>query len=253
MSNFENRVVHCATLVNRASQPPGDITILMEHPMKFLSITATAMTALLSTGALAEDKRGADAHQHGHGALYLALEGETLAIEMETPGADILGFEHAAKAAEDKATVEKARKILNDPATLFGLSGAAGCTLTDADIEIGADEEHADDHSGEDHRGDDHDKHADDEHGHDEHSDEDHDKHADDDHGHDDHADEETSHSEVHAQYTLTCGAPSKITGLDLTEFFAAFPNAEELDAAILTDDGQASGEITADSPKLTF
>ena len=211
--------------------------------MKFLPITATAMTAFLSTGALAEDKRGADAHQHGHGALYVALEGETLAIELETPGADILGFEHAAKAAEDKATVEKARKILSNPATLFGLPGAAGCTVTDAEIEIGADEEHADNHG--------------DDHGHDEHSDEDHDKHADDEHGHDehhdDHADEETSHSEVHVQYTLTCGAPSKITGLDLTEFFAAFPNAEELDAAILTDDGQASGEITADSPKLTF
>ena len=201
--------------------------------MKSSLITASALTAFFCAGALAEEKREADAHQHGHGALNVALEGETLSIEMETPGADILGFEHMAKATEDKATVEKARKTLADPVSLFGLSAAAGCSVTDAEIEIGADgDEHHDDE-----------EHAEkDEHDHeDEHE-----------HG-DDHADEEESHSEVHAHYMLTCTAPAEIAGLDLTAFFEAFPNAEELDAAILTEDGQASGEITPASPMLTF
>ena len=201
--------------------------------MKSSLITASALTAFFCAGALAEEKREADAHQHGHGALNVALEGETLSIEMETPGADILGFEHMAKATEDKAKVEKARKTLADPVSLFGLSAAAGCSVTDAEIEIGADgDEHHDDE-----------EHAEkDEHDHeDEHE-----------HG-DDHADEEESHSEVHAHYMLTCTAPAEIAGLDLTAFFEAFPNAEELDAAILTENGQASGEITPASPTLTF
>lgn len=191
--------------------------------MKFPTITAPALAALLATGALAEDKREADAHQHGHGVLNVALEGETLSIEMETPGADILGFEHKAEAEDDKAAVQKARKTLNDPVALFGLPNAAGCSVTAAEIKIGADEEE-------------HDEHHDDEK-------EDHEE---------DHAEEE-GHSEVHAHYTLTCTAPSKITGLDLSDFFAAFPNAEELDAALLTDNGQAGGEITPASSTLTF
>ena len=229
----------------------GESANCMEHAMKSYLTATSVFTVFLCTGVLAEDKRNADAHQHGHGVLNVALEGDTLSIEMETPGADILGFEHTAEAAEDKATVEKARETLSDPVALFGLPGSAGCTQTEIEIEIGADEtDHAD------HDDDHHDEHADDKHDehddhHDEHADDDHDKHADDDH--DDHADEETSHSEVHAHYTLTCSAPSKITELNLAGFFAAFPNAEELDAAVLTDDGQASGEITADSPRLTF
>ena len=243
--------------------------------MKSYLAATSAITLFLCSGALAEDKRAADAHQHGHGVLNVALEGETLGIELETPGADILGFEHAAEADEDKATVEQARKTLSDPVALFGLPGSAGCKVTEAEIEIGADEtdhdDHDDDHHEEhadgdhdDHDDDHHEEHADEDHDdhdddhHEEHADDDHDdehdKHADDEkHGHDDHAEEEASHSEVHAHYTLTCDAPAKITGLDLTNFFATFPNAEELDSAILTDNGQASGEITAEAPKLTF
>ena len=220
--------------------------------MKSSLITASALTAFFCAGALAEEKREADAHQHGHGALNVALEGETLSIEMETPGADILGFEHMAKATEDKATVEKARKTLADPVSLFGLSAAAGCSVTDAEIEIGADgDEHHDEdehHDDEEHaEKDDHDAHDEDHAEKDEHDHEDEHEHG------DDHADEEESHSEVHAHYMLTCTAPAEIAGLDLTAFFEAFPNAEELDAAILTEDGQASGEITPASPMLTF
>ena len=218
--------------------------------MKSYLVATSAFTVFLCTGVLAEEKRAADAHQHGHGVLNVALEGETLGIELETPGADILGFEHAAEADEDKATVEQARKTLSDPVALFGLPGSAGCKIAEAEIEIGADETDHDDHD-DDH----HEEHADDKH--DDHDDDHHEEHAEDKHGHDehdeDHAEEGETHTEVHAHYTLNCTAPAKITGLNLTGFFAAFPNAEELDAAILTDNGQASGEISPDSPKLTF
>ncbi len=195
--------------------------------MKFSLLSASALTALLATGALAEDKRQADAHQHGHGVLNVALEGGTLSIEMETPGTDILGFEHIAETEDDKATVRQARETLGDPVALFGLAVAAECDVTESEIEIGADE-------------DDHDE---------SHADKDDHDHED---GHDD-KDDDDSHSEVHAHYTLTCSAPAKLTGLDLGAFFAAFPNAEELDAALLTDSGQAGGEITPASPTLAF
>lgn len=209
--------------------------------MKSRRITASACAILLCSGALADNKREADAHQHGHGALNIALEGETLSIEVETPGADILGFEHDAETAEDKATVQKAREILADPIALFGLTDAADCSVTEVEIEIGGDETDHDEHGEEHAHDDDHD------HG-DEHAEEEKHDHGDD-HAHD-HGEE---HSEVHAHYTLNCTQPDALGGIDLRAFFEAFPNSEELDAAVLTEAGQASGEITPASPSLSF
>ena len=194
----------------------------MTYSMKSTGVAASVFVALSCSSAMAGEKRAADAHEHGHGTLNVALEGDTLGIEIEAPGADILGFEYEAKSDEDKAMVALARKILADPAPLVGLPVSAGCSVTEAEIEIGADGEgHEDD--------DDHD------------------------HEHEHEHDEEEGHSEVHAHYTLTCADPAAIKAVDLGGYFAAFPNAEEVDAAVLTDDGQSSGELTPDSSVLTF
>lgn len=64
------------------SEPFGDVTNRMEQPMKSYLVATSAFTVFLCTGVLAEEKRAADAHQHGHGVLNVALEGETLGIEL---------------------------------------------------------------------------------------------------------------------------------------------------------------------------
>ena len=170
----------------------------------------------------------------------MAIEGDTVAIELETPAFDILGFEHEPKSDAELEAVERARGALADPVVLFGLSEAARCSVTEAEIEIGAEAEHHDEHD--DHaEGEEHDDHA---------HEEEYDDHA----GEDAHHDEDDeAHSEVHAHYTLTCGAPDQIGSVNMSRYFETFPNAEELDAAILTDAGQASGELEADSPELSF
>jgi len=226
-----------------------------------LTIPTVVLGALITVPALAEETRSADAHEHGHGTFNMAVERKTVAIELETPAFDLLGFEHEAKSDADKAAIDSARDILADPMALFGISGAAECRVAEAEIEIGADADHHEDGHGDDHHDDEH--HDDEHHGedksHDDHADDAHDhkdeEHAHDDHGdkHDDHAGEESDHSEVHAHYTLTCGAPGEINGVNMAGYFKAFPNAEELDAAILTDAGQTSGELEPDSPELSF
>lgn len=213
--------------------------------MKPILITACVLAASFCTGANAEETRAADAHQHGHGTLNAALDGGILVIELETPGADILGFEHTAESDADKAVITAVRATLEAPATLFGITGSAGCSLRDADIEIGAD---AGGHHGE--HDDHHDDHDRDKHAHDEHDEDHHDEHVRDEHGHEG---EEETHSEVRAAYTFDCTAPQKLAALDLSGFFAAFPNAEELDAALLSDRGQMGGEITPNAPVLPF
>jgi len=229
-------------------------------------IPASLLGVFLVTPALSEGTREADAHEHGHGTFNMAIEGDVVAIELETPAFDLLGFEYEAKTDIEKAAVESARTALADPITLFGLLESAECRIVEAEIEIGADaEDHDDEHHDGDHhddehheddddhaKGDDHDDH------HDEHDDE-HDDHAkgedhDDEHDHDEHADEgESDHSEIHAHYALDCDASDAINAVDMTAYFETFSNAEELDATILTDAGQASGELEPDSPDLSF
>jgi len=232
---------------------------------------------LVATTVHAEEKREADAHEHGHGTFNMAIEGETVVIELETPSFDILGFEYAASSDAEKAAVDKAQEALSSPAALFGLPKDAGCSVTEAEIEFGADEEHHDDeHHGDKHHDDEHhdDEHHDDAHDDDEHHDDAHDDdhhedeahhddhhedeaHHDDHDKHDDHAehhDEDASeHSEVHAHYVLTCDSTESINAVNMRGYFETFPNAEELDAAILSDTGQASGELEPDNPELAL
>ena len=81
------------------------------------------------------------AHQHGHGTLNIAIEGHKVSMELEVPGADIVGFEHAAKTKAQQAAVEKAKAQLAAPLSLFVLPAAAGCSVKEANVKIeGADE-----------------------------------------------------------------------------------------------------------------
>ena len=185
----------------------------------------TTVGAMLIGSQAYGAERELDAHQHGHGSLNIAIEGSTLWIELETPGADIVGFEHPARSDDDKAAIENARGRLSDPIGLFGIPAQASCTLVEVLVEPVGYELGADDV-----RHDEHDAH------------EDHDEHE------EAHEDEKESHAEFHAEYRLHCADPAAITSLTLT-YFDVFPGVEELEVNLITDDGQSRQEVTpADS-----
>jgi len=52
---------------------------------------------LACTPAFAEETRELGAHEHGVGAMNIAIEAGTVAMELRAPGADIVGFEYQAK------------------------------------------------------------------------------------------------------------------------------------------------------------
>jgi hypothetical protein len=62
------------------------------------------LSLMVTTVAYAADTkhREAGAHTHGHGKVNIAIEGKQLFIELEAPGADIVGFEHKAKTASER-------------------------------------------------------------------------------------------------------------------------------------------------------
>jgi hypothetical protein len=183
--------------------------------MRTMIFTAAAFAAALPAIA-AEEHRQAGAHEHGHGTLDVAIEGKRVSMTLAVPGADIVGFEHEATTQEQKEKVAKAKKILADALAVFAFPAAAGCKLTEAKIEVGAEEhEHKDEHK-KDAGG----------------------------------KAEEEHHSEFHAEYALSCDVPEKLTGIEF-KYFELFPDAEELDVNVASENGQTKYEVTREKPSL--
>ncbi len=203
---------------------------------------AVSLVSLFAAPALAEGgKRELGAHEHGHSALNVAIEGDRVEMELIAPGADIVGFEHEAESTEDKAAVEQAEATLGQPLSLFGFTGAAGCVVEAAAVEVDG-EEHHDEHGDEAHADE---EHHDEEHAEDEHHEED-EEHAE----HEEHEDE-ASHNEFHAEYGLKCSTPDALDGIDFAAFFEAFAGAEEVEVTVISEKGQTSYEVERDAPKV--
>ena len=86
--------------------------------------------------AAEEHHRQLGAHEHGRGTLNIAVEGDKMTMELETPGMDIVGFEHAAKSRPDVEAVEKAKVQLMRPLALFNMPAAAGCHVIEANVKV---------------------------------------------------------------------------------------------------------------------
>jgi len=74
------------------------------------------------------------AHEHGVAQLNAVLDGQTLELELMSPAMNLVGFEHAANSAADKAKVAAARALLEKPQELFGLA-AGGCSVIKQELE----------------------------------------------------------------------------------------------------------------------
>ena len=233
--------------------------------LRTVACCLTTVGAMLIGSQAYAAERELDAHQHGHGNLNIAIEGSTLYIALETPGADIIGFEHPARSDDDKAAIEDAKGRLSDPIGLFGIPAEASCTLVEVSVEpvgygLGMDDDHHDEHDHDEHdeaHEDDHDEHDEDAHDDEDHDDHD-EAHEDDDHAedahddHDEHEGEMESHAEFHAEYRLQCDDPAAITSLTLT-YFDVFSGAEELEVNLITDDGQSRQEVTPAEPVVNL
>jgi hypothetical protein len=74
-----------------------------------------------------------DAHVHGLAQVTIAIEDQTIEIEISAPAADLVGFEHVAKTESDiKSVADLATKLAKD-ADLFVLK-ARNCKLVNSTI-----------------------------------------------------------------------------------------------------------------------
>ena len=186
--------------------------------------------------AAVSDTRSAESHTHGDASLAIVLDGSMLTVELDTPLYNVLGFEHEAETAAQKAAVLKAETVLTRGGPLFVFNNEAGCSII-GDI-ISVELEH---HEDEDHDDEDHDDHEDDEHEDDDHE--------------DDHEDEEShdkTHKDVVLQYDYKCQSPTALKNVTVN-LFEHFENLTELDLVYLGPNTQKQSELSAAKPRMNL
>lgn len=177
------------------------------------------------------------AHVHGVGQLDVVIDGDHLLMDLVMPGADVVGFEHAAATPEEEQANAVALEQLQAADQLFLLPAAADCRLDIAEARVARME---DDHHDHGHHDDDH-EHG---HGHDDH-------HDNEGHHHDDHAHDD-DHSEFHVEYVFHCDAPERLDHIEV-RVFAVFPDNETLQARVAGPGGQTATELNAGNTRLTL
>jgi len=193
---------------------------MRKHLVTTLGLVAMS---LLTIPAFAEDgHRELGPHVHGHGTLNIAIEGQRVSMELEVPGMDIVGFEHAPSTDDQKTAVEKAKTRLEKPLGMFSLPTAAGCTVTEAKVALEAEHGPQD---GDDHK-------------HDEKGDHDHDDGA------------AGGHNQFEASYALDCTNPSELTTITF-DYFTLFAGAHDLTVNVVTAKGQSKYEVSRSKPTL--
>ena len=153
------------------------------------------------------------AHVHGEGHINIAIDSNRITVALESPGADIVGFEHEARSSDEKAAINQAIAKLRDPMLLMRFDADAECEVQRASAEIEGEHEEE--------------------------------KYAE----HDQHEGEE-AHGAFVAEYELECADLSALGFIEFT-YFSQFSNAQSLDIVLIDGSGQRSEEIDRANPVL--
>jgi len=220
--------------------------------LKHIALAASILTPLvfLAPGVSADDKhdhhhehhghehRQHGAHVHGIAMLNLALEGDDVHIELDSPAANIVGFEHAPSSDADHAALDKAVATLRKGNQLFRFNEEASCrmekSMVESELLDAGHPAHGEEHA--------------DHHGHEQHG---HKEHEHDQHGHETHQGEQ-AHSDIVAVYHFECDQPGKLTQLAV-ELFEAFPATEQLKVQYVIESRQGAQNLTPKSHVVKF
>ena len=166
-----------------------------------------------------------EAHMHGLSELTIAMENQTLEIQLISPAINLIGFEHKARTKEEIAAVSDVLDQLRDHKTLFAFSGA-NCSHVETSIDV-ASLIDSDNHKNST-------KH-DDEH------DDDHEEHA-----------ENNSHSNIIANYQLFCENKPSLASITV-DLFDAFPTTHKIQVMWVVQTRQGAVTLTANKRKIEF
>lgn len=197
--------------------------------MRYFTLAALFLVAGgTSVLTQAETERQHAAHEHGAGHLNVALDRETLLIELSMPAMNLVGFEHAASSESERQSLSNAVEQLKDGLSLFGPSSEAECSLLRMNVAselLGEHEHHEDEHAEQEH-----------------HEAEEHADHAGEEH--------DEAHADFEVSYEFRCASPSRLESLSL-ELFRLFPGTDHLRAQVITPSVQTGTTLSAESSVL--
>jgi hypothetical protein len=195
-------------------------------------LLVSLFSALLPIQASATEK-----HVHGEAEIFIAIDGSKISIEMESPAANILGFEHPAKTAKEKILLAQSINTLQQY-TVISTFPNASCQQVSATISSPFEDSNGKDNHKKEKR----------------HTEADHEKHHDTAHGSHNHGHkrDDDSHTEFHMAYELTCKHPEVIKSAVITAF-THFSGLEKITVNWLTADKQGSWETRANKTDVRF
>lgn len=188
-----------------------------------------------SAAALADEAHDAPRHRqhashvHGVAGLDLVVEGGEVHLGLDTPAANLVGFEHAPATEAERQALGQALALLQDGGRLFRFPPEAQCRLAQAVVHtplVPQGEQGHDGHDEPGHQG---------EHEHQaggEHSGE--------------------VHADIAAEYRFTCARPELLTGLEVM-LFEVFPGNKRLRVQTITRAGQGAVELTPVNRSIAF
>ena len=171
-----------------------------------------------------QEHRQYEAHAHGVAALNLVLEGDEVYMELDSPAANIVGFEHEPSSEVEHAALSKAVAVLSGD-QLFRFNKEADCQMEKAMVKTAWNEEEHDDHEEEG-------------------------EHDREDHGSQEN--EEEVHSDIEAEYHFECDQPDQLMRLTV-ELFEAFPATEKLNVQYIIRSKQGAKALTAKDHVVKF
>ena len=208
------------------------------HIRLMIYLSALMLSFVCITEARSAERQ-LDAHAHGYGELNVAIDGPKVALELNSPAFNIVGFEHSPETDKDKATIKLALSILNDGSGLFLFPAVAGCRLANVNVVSSLTEaqhsvhkEHDSDHKD---QASDHKEH-----------DSNHKTSK-----HEDHSNNDI-HSEFHANYQFQCDVIEKVNTIQVM-IFKHFPNTRQLNVQMILPNSQSAMELTPTSTLLSF
>ena len=106
----------------------------MENPLLPLTLAWLIAAPAFAQHDHKHDHGHQHAHVHGVAKLEVAVDGGNLSLRLESPLEGLLGFEHAPRNDQERATVVEMRKKLADAGKLFAPTTAAQCTLKSVQV-----------------------------------------------------------------------------------------------------------------------
>lgn len=178
--------------------------------MKHLWTLALLACSAISMQATAHEP---GAHVHGVATLQVTLEQDSLTFVLESPLANLLGFERAPRTDKEKQAAQRVIDTLRRPQVLFAMPSAAQCTpgpvqLESSALQLGGDNK--------------------------------------------DTAAPDEGHADIDAEMRFRCRVPTALSSFEV-KLFDAFPGIRQLKVQMVGPRGQSAATLTAKQRRFSW